>query len=282
MKKLLFSLTVLGLIVASGGIVIKAAETTLGETIAGGSLNLSNTTATSAIFEGKSVSASEQTTTANIGDTNATNTVGVEVSDLRGTGVGWAATMTSTNLVAQGAVKKLAGSNSTVGFTGAYTGVDAIYTNYGLYTVEITTGGAVGAALFTWTDPVGNTTPAVTTAADVSLSNGIHVTFDVATYVIGDKWSVAVDALRYSYDTTKGLTVTPSAIHAVSGVTTGMTTGSGTLLTGSGVTSDPVTILTAPGDTGLGDYFIDLGLSQTIHPNSYPGIYSATATLTVS
>lgn len=285
MKKTFISLFILGFMVLVSGKIIKnveAVDTTLGATITGGSLTIGNTTATSATFESKTVLATEQTTTTNIGDTDPANTTGIEVSDLRGTGVGWAATMTATNLVTQGTVVTLSGSNNTVGFTGVYNGVDAIFNTSGLYTVEITTGGAMGVALFTWTDPVGTTTPNVTTGVGVSLSNGISVYFDPATYVVGDKWSVAVDSLRYNYDTTKGLTVTPSAIHAVSGVTTGMTVGSATLLLGSGATSNAVTILTADTNSGMGDYFIDLGLSQTIHPNAYMGSYTSTVTLTVS
>lgn len=285
MKKIFIYLFILGLLVLVGGRIIKnveAVDTILGATITGGSLTIGNTTATSATFESKTVSATEQTTTTNIGDTNSANTVGIEVSDLRGTGVGWAAVMTATNLVTQGTVTTLSGSNNTVGFTGVYNGVGAIFNTSGLYTVEITTGGTVGAAIFTWTDPAGIATTSVTTASSVVLSNGVSATFAPATYIIGDKWSISVDALRYNYDTTKGLTVTPSAIYAVSGVTTGMTVGSATLLTGTGATSNAVTILTAATNGGMGDYFIDLGLSQTIHPNAYTGTYTSTVTLTVS
>ena len=275
----------LGLIVLGGKEIIKtveAADTILGATITGGSLILSNSTATTATFESKSVSSNQQTTTTNIGDTNSANTTGIEISDLRGTGVGWAATMTATNLVTQGTVRQLSGSNATVGFTGTYTGVDAIFTTSGFYTVEITTGGAVGVAIFSWTDPAGNVTTNTTTGASVLLSNGLSVTFDAATYVVGDKWSITVDAFRYNYNSNKGLTVTPGSIYAVSGVTNGMTAGSATLLTGSGINSNAVTILTAPTNAGMGDYFIDLGLSQTIHPNSFVGTYASTVTLTVS
>jgi len=285
MKKILVLVAIMGLIISGGLMIVnkvKAAETILNATVTGGSLSLGNTTATSVDFETKSISTVEQTTTANIGDTAFDNTVGIEVTDLRGTGVGWAATMTTTNLVTQGVVKQLSGSNATVGFTGTYNGVNAVYTSSGLYIVEITTGGVVGVASFKWTDPSGVQTTDVTTAFNVVLNNGISVNFDPATYVIGDKWSLAVDALRYNYNTTKGLTVTPSDVYAASGVTTGMTQGTQTLFTGSGTTSNAVTILNAPSDTGLGDYFIDLELSQTIHPNTYAGAYSAVATFTVS
>lgn len=282
MKKVVVSIIILGFVVLVHGKVIRAVETTLGATIEGGSLILSNSTATNVSFESRGISAIEQTTTASIGDTDNTNTAGIEVQDLRGTGLGWAATMTTTNLVTQGAVKTLAGSNNTVGFTGTYTGVDAIYNSYGLYTIEITTGGVVGSAIFKWTDPAGNVTIGTTTSSSAALNNGLSVVFDIATYVVGDKWSIAVDALRYNYDTSKGLTVTPSSINVVSGSGTGVTAGEGGLMQGTSATSDPMTIMTAAGDQGMGDYFIDLGLSQTIHPNAYAGSYSAIVTLTVS
>jgi len=285
MKKILVLVAIMGLIISGGLMVVnkvKAAETFLNATVDGGNLSIGNTTALTANFESKPVSLTEQTTNANIGDTNHSNSVGVEITDLRGTGVGWAATMTTTNLVTQGVVKQLSGSNSTVGFTGTYSGIGAITTSYGVYTVEITTGGAVGVALFKWTAPSGVQTTNVQTDSSILLSNNITVLFNPATYMSGDRWSLSVDALRYNYETTKGLTITPSVVYASSGVTTGMTPGSQTLFTGSGSTSNPVTILTAPSDTGLGDYFIDLGLSQTIHPNAYAGSYFAVATLTVS
>jgi hypothetical protein len=285
MKKILIFLTIFGLIIGSVKLVTKvvnAVQTTLGATITGGSLTIDNTTAATANFASKSVLSINQTTTAKIGNTNADN-IGIEVSDLRGTGVGWAATMTTTNLVTMGITKNLAGSNpSAVGFTGTYTGVNALLDGHGVYTVEITTGGSVGVAIFKWTDPTGVGTTNVTTGSSVSLSNGISVTFAPATYVIGDKWSIAVDALKYNFNTDKGLTVTPSTLYAVSGTTTGLTVGGETLFTGSGTTSAPLTILTAASDYGNGDYFIDLGLSQTIHPNAYVGNYTAVATLTVS
>jgi hypothetical protein len=283
MKKVLVLFIILGLIVLNSKTkTVGAVDTALGVTINSGSLTIGNTTASSATFESKNISYLEQTTTAIIGDTNPTNSVGIEVSDSRGTGVGWAATMTSTNLVTQGVGKTLVGTNDAVNFTGTYNGVGAIFTNFGFYTIEITTGGATGDAIFTWTNPAGIATTGVFTASVVPLSSGIIATFDPSAFTIGDKWSIAVDALRYNYNTIKGLTITPSALHVVSGSATGVTPGSSTLLTGSGATSNPVTILTAATDGGMGDYFLDLELSQDVHPNTYTGTYTATATITVS
>ena len=279
MKKIIFFLMLLGLIVLGGKEIIKtveAVDTFLGATITGGSLVLSNSTATTATFESKSVSSNQQTTTTNIGDTDSANTTGIEISDLRGTGVGWAATMTATNLTTSGSVKKLAGNNSTVGFTGIYDGVPGVISGGSFFTVEITTGGSVGVALFSWTDPLGVATTNVMTSSSVSLSNGINVSFDPATYVVGDKWSVAVDVFPYT-----GLTVTPGAIFAEVGTLTGVTTGGSELLTGSGTTSDAKTIMTATVGNGTGTYWQDLDLNLNIHTNPLSGSFAGVVMLTV-
>lgn len=280
MKKIFIFLLVLGLVLF-GGVnlvkIVRAADTTLGATITSGGLTLSNSTATSATFASKTVSASEQTTPTSIGDTNAANSVGIEISDLRGSGVGWAATMTSTNLTTKGSAMTLAGTNLGVGFSGTYDGINAIYTTSGLFTVEITTGGTVGVAIFKWTDPLGVATTNVTTASTVSLSNNISVTFDPATYMIGDKWSVGVDVFPYT-----GLTVTPSTIYAESGTLDGVTAGGSGLLSGSGTTSDAKSIMTATAGNGTGIYWQDLNLDLNIHANSMSGDFGAVVVLTVS
>ncbi|MHB8276927.1 MAG: hypothetical protein ACYDIA_04655 [Candidatus Humimicrobiaceae bacterium] len=40
--------------------------------------------------------------------------------------------------------------------------------------------------------------------------------------------------------------------------------------------------MAAVGNYGLGDYYIDVDLSQTIHPNSLAEDYASVATITVS
>ncbi len=287
MKKILVSILIFGLVGLIGGLggiqVVRAVATSLGITMTGGSLTLSNSTCTSANYTGKTVSITEQTDTATIGDATHTNTTGIEVKDERGSGAGWSNVMTVTHLTTRAAVKKLAGNNSTVDFTGTYDGLDGVLDPDGTFKVTIVTGGAVGTATFDWWDPAGNKVgTAVTTAATVVLSNGITVTFATATYVTSDSWSAGVDVFPYNYATTKGLTATPSDIHNASGSLTGVTKGSAELMTGSAATSNSKTIMTAAVNSGFGDYFIDVGLSQTIHQNSLSGSYSATATITVS
>lgn len=235
---------------------------------------IDNSTAVSATFTSKNVAIVGQTTSTVIGDTNSSNTIGVSVGDSGS--AGWSATMTSTNLTTMGSVRNMAGSNSTVGFTGVYDGVHGVVAG-GSFIVEITTGGSVGVAIFKWTDPSGVATTNVTTAASVALSNGVSVTFDPATYVIGDKWSVGVDVFPYT-----GLTITPSSIFAESGTLTGVTAGSMEILTGSGVTSDPKTIMTATNGNGTGTYWQDLNLDLNLHANPMSGNFGAIVVLTVS
>jgi hypothetical protein len=143
--------------------------------------------------------------------------------------------------------------------------------------VEVTASGSVGVAEFKWTNPSGEETTDVTTAASVVLSNGISVTFGAATYAVGDKWSVGVDSLPYT-----SLTAAPSDIYTVSGSSTNVTAGSSGAMSGSGATSSAKTIMTASVNYGMGDYFIDIGLTQSIHAYPLSGSYSSTATLTVS
>ncbi len=286
MKKILISISIFGLIGLISGLgiqVARAVNSALDVTMTAGSLSISNSTATTASYTGKTVSVSEQTDTATIGDDTHTNTTGIEVTDARGSGAGWSNVMTVTNLTSTSTVKKLAGNNATVTFTGTYDGLDGVLDPNGTFKVTIVTGGAVGTSTFDWWDPAGNKVgTASTTAASVTLSNGISVAFAAATYVTADSWSAGVDVFPYNYSTTKGLTATPSAIYASSGVTTGVTAGSAELMTGSAATSDAKTVMTAAVNNGFGDYFIDVHLSQTIHPNSLSGSYTSTATITVS
>ena len=229
----------------------------------------------SATLTGKTVSITAQTSTGVIGDSDHANLVGVKVSD-DGT-AGWSAVMTSTHFTTRATTKKLAGNNATVDFTGTYDGLDGVLAPNGTFKVEITTGGAVGTAVFKWWDPAGNLTSTVTTATSVVLSNGITVNFAAATYAVDDKWSAGVDVFPYT-----GLTVTPSAIYAESGSLTGVSAGSSEILSGTGAASNAKTIMTATAGNGTGTYWQDEDLSLSIHANSLSGDFTATATLTVS
>jgi len=233
------------------------------------------TAPTAATLTGKTVSITSQTSTGVIGDSNNANLVGVKVSD-DGT-AGWTAVMTSTHFTTRATTKKLAGNNATVDFTGTYDGLDGVIDPNGTFKVEITTGGAVGTAVFKWWDPAGNLTSTVTTAASVVLSNGITVNFDAATYAVDDSWSAGVDVFPYT-----GLTVTPSAIYAESGSLTGVSAGSSEILSGTGATSNAKTIMTATADNGTGIYWQDEDLSLSVHANFLSGDFTATVTLTVS
>ncbi len=279
MMMLVAAVTVFLVMLPTSGVF--ADETNFSEILTAGSLSV--TSPASAAFGGKGVLSTEQTDTAVIGDATHTNTTGIQVVDERGSAAGWSCTMTVTHLNTKATTKKLAGTNETVDFTGTYDGLDGVLDPCGTFKVEVTAGGAVGEAVFKWWDPAGTLTETITTASTVLLSNGITVTFGAATYEVGDSWSAGVDVFPYNYDTTKGLTITPSDIHSASGSLTGVTKGEAAhLMTGSAATSEAATVMTATVNNGLGDYYIDVDLSQTIHPNSLAGTYTSVATITVS
>lgn len=189
--------------------------------------------------------------------------------------VSWSVTFNTTHFTILDSLKVLSGSNSTVDFTGTYDGLDGVLDPNGTFIVEITTGGAVGTAVFKWTDSTGNVTTTVTTASSVTLSNGISATFAPATYVVGDKWSEGVDVFPYT-----GLQVTPGTITVVNGET-GVTAGSIETLSGSGVTSNSKTLMTGQSNDSTGTYRQDEDLELTIHPNSLEGSFVSETTLTV-
>lgn len=289
MRKILVLALLLGLVGLAGGFVYvaKAAETSLSETLGAGSLTVS--APASATFGGLTVSTVDQEDTAVIGDGTHTNTTGVEVKDERGSGAGWSNTITATNLTVRKDDVKLAGDNDTLTASGTYDGVLGIETDHRSFVVEITTtGGAVGTATYSYwkpgTDPSGvaDGVDITTAEAATELSNGVYVSFAVATYVVGDKWSILVDVLPYYVSASVGLEITPSDIHNASGSLTGVTKGSANqFFTGAGVTSGALTVATASQDHGMGDYFIDIDLVQDVHKNCLVGEYTSTGTLTV-
>ncbi|MBU2109457.1 hypothetical protein KKB71_00665 [Patescibacteria group bacterium] len=263
--------SIIGLISLISGLgiqVARAVTTALDVTMTAGTLTAASSATAS--FTGKTVSISSQTSPATIAN--------VSVTDARGSGAGWSATMTSTHFTSTSTVKDLAGSNSTVDFTGTYDGLDGVLDPNGTFEVEIVeTGGAVGTAVYQFTDPAGNVNATSTTASSVTLSNGISATFAAATYVIGDKWSAGVDVFPYT-----GLEVVPGTITAASGSLTGVTAGSTENLAGSGSTSNAKTLMTAATNKGFGDYDQAPALTLTIHANSLAGSFTATATVTVA
>ncbi len=226
---------------------------------------LTITSPSSTSLTDKSVSISAQTTTGTIS--------GVEVSD--DGNAGWVATIASTHFTRLADHKLLAGSNNTATFSGTYDVTYGILDPPGTYIVEIITEGSVGTSKFNWTAPDGIETENVNTASTVTLSKGISVNFGTATYVAGDKWSVAVDVFSYT-----GLTVTPGSITIVSG-DTGVTAGTAEALTGVGETSDAKTIMTGEAGNSTGTYRQNESLELNIHADSSSGSFTATATLTV-
>lgn len=267
-----FALIASLLLVVSGFAAYKAgaATTNMDLTMSAGALSITSSGA--ATLTGKTVSASAQTSTGSIAN--------VSVTDERGSGAGWSVVMNSQHFTTRAAHKTIVDTDSDgiTGLTGTYDGLDGVLDPNGTFIVEITTGGAVGTAVFKWTDPAGNATTGVTTASTNLLSNGITVDWnDAATYDVGDKFSAAVDVFPYT-----GLTVTPGSVIANSGSLTGVTAGSAGALTGSSATSDSKALMTAAINTGFGDYDQAPSLSLGVHANSLSGSFVADATITAS
>lgn len=268
----ILSLVVSLLIAASGFAMYQAFAATTNMDLAMSAGALSITSSGTATLAGKTVSTAVQTSTGSI--------TSVNIADERGSGAGWSAVVASQHFTTKATHRALVDTDSDgiTGFTGAYDGLDGVIDPNGTFIVEVTTGGAVGTAVFKWTDPAGNLTSGVTTAVTNALSNGITVDWtDAATYDVGDKFSAAVDVFPYT-----GLTVTPGTITAVSGSLTGVTAGSAGVLTGSSVTSDSKTLMTAAVNAGFGNYTQAPSLSLNIHANSLSGSFVADATITVS
>jgi len=274
MKKVLISILVFGLVGLISGLgiqVARAVTTDLDITMTGEPALVVSSSAT-ASFTDKTVDIAAQNSTATIAN--------VSVTDERGTGAGWSATMTSTHFTTRATHKTITDTDSDGidGFTGTYDGLDGVLDPNGTFIVEITTGGAVGTAVFKWTNPVGSETANVTTASTNTLSNGITVDWtDAAIYDVGDKFSCGVDVFPYT-----DLEVVPGTITAASGNLSGVTAGSTENLAGTGATSDAKTLMTAAVDKGFGDYDQASALTLTIHANSLAGSFTATATITVS
>ena len=264
MKKILPLSLILGLLVFAGGLIAIAATTNLSQTMSQGSKSISSDG--SAALSGLTVSYNSQ---------DATGNFAIDPKNAVGDGAKWDATMTSTHFTATSTVITTAGSNSTVGVSGTYDGTYEVVDPVKKYTVEITTGGAVGIAIFKWRVDSGTWNENITTAASVVLEKGVSVTFDTATYVIADQWQFGVDVFPYT-----GLTVTPGSITADSGSATGLTAGSVEALTGSGVTSTAKTLIAGDYYRGMGDYAQTESLSLNVHANSIAGTYSAVATIT--
>ena len=85
------------------------------------------------------------------------------------------------------------GSGPDPATTGTYTGP-----SNALFTVEITTGGAIGTAVYRWKKDSGSYTSSVTTdsAGDAQdLQDGVQIYFPTGTYVLGDIWAITATAL---------------------------------------------------------------------------------------
>jgi len=264
MKKILIGILILGLVVVQG-LMVKAATTDLSQTMSQGTKTVASDA--SATFTGLTVSHTAQT---------ATTSFNIDPKNSIGDGAKWDVTMTAKHLTAIGPVKVVAGANATVGTSGKYDGTYLVTDPVKRYGVKIIDGGAVGTATYQWRVDDGTWSATATTSAEVALEKGINVTFGAATYVANDEWAFGVDVFPYG-----SLNVTPEAITADSGVTTGMTAGAAENLTGTGDTSNAKTLITTQYYRGMGDYAQTVSLSQSVHANSVAGTYTSVATITI-
>jgi len=265
MRKVIALLLVLGLVSLAGGLVANAAVTNMSQTMTSGTKSVASSTP--ATLTGLTVTHAAQA---------ATGSFTIDPKNAIGDGAKYDVTMTSTNFTTIGGVQKVVGSNSTVGTSGTYDGSYGVSDPVKRYEVVVTTGGAVGTAIFKWRVDAGTWTETVTTAASVLLEKGISVTFATATYVVNDAWEFGVDVFPYT-----GLTVTPGTITADSGSITGMTAGSTGALSDSGTTSTAKNIIATEDYRGMGDYAQTESLSLAVHANPIAGTYNATATITI-
>lgn len=272
MRKIFTGIIALAVMMMGGFTIYPAlaATTNMDLTMSAGTLSITSSGA--ATLAGRTVSASAQTSTGSIAS--------VSVTDERGSGAGWSAVITSQHFTTRATHKIVVDTDSDgiTGFTGTYDGLDGVLSPNGTFLVEITTGGAVGTAVFKWTDLAGNVTTNATTSSTNLLSNGITIDWDdTKTYDVGDKFSAGVDIFPYT-----GLTITPGTVTAVSGSLTGVTAGSAEALAGSSATSNAKTLITAAMNSGFGNYTQAPALSLSIHANSLAGSFIADATITVS
>ena len=244
-----------------------AAEATVNFSLMIDSGELTLTSPSVVVFNGVIASDSSQ---------NTNGVISLNVINQRGTNAGWTVSMTSSNFTRMSDVKTLVGNNSTVDFIGTYDGLDGVIDPLGKFVVEITQAGTVGTAVFKWTDPLGNETMGVLTNTTVSLSNGVSVTFGNTNYVVGDKWIVLVDVLPYT-----GLTVDIQSISVNEGSSTGVTSGVSAVLSGTSVSSGPLTLMQASRFNGFGDYSQLLIFSLVVHGNILPGLFTASSTITI-
>lgn len=207
--------------------------------------------------------------TLNGGSQSSSGSLGLStLTDARGTGAGWSLTATTTPFSNVATPVQTVGSIGSIVTGGSYTGTSA-----GTYTVTIATGGVLGVATYTVSGL--ETQAATATGVATALgTRGVTTTFAAATYVSGEQWTIAVNIIPAS-----NISVTPSAVTAVSGSTTGVTAGSPYSFTTG---SDPATIMSSTVGNGLGVYTNTPTLNLAIPAGTKAGSYVATVTETAS
>lgn len=191
----------------------------------------------------------------------------VQVTDRRGTLVGWNATATCSNFIRVNAAVRTSGSNNTVTSGGTYNNATG-----GTYTITITTGGTLANARYSVSglESATNQVPGTNVAIG---TRGVTATFTAATYVVGNSWTIRVDTIPVT-----NLTVNPGSVTLVEGPTNDAVAGSVDTFTG---TSDPIVLMSAPATDGSGIFSVTPALSLNIPIGSYANTYTATVTETV-
>ena len=247
----------------------------MGQSIVSGGLSI--TAPAGLNFSEVTVAASNQTPTATLSPVN--------VSDLRGTGVGWSSSMTVQNLTLTRSPVANSGNTSPLielDDDNRYDGGCGVNAPAISYIVAISAGGSVGTSTYSVTGGCSDTNQSnVTTAATGNNvgDKGVKIKFPAGNYVAGNSWTITVDVYPYT-----GMLVTPqAATAAVAGSDLdGVTEADEETLTGAGTVSSPKVLLTAASDKGMGSYDQDVLLQLAVHALSYAGNYTGTLTLNVS
>lgn len=268
-------ITLVGLLIVPS--LASAATTSVSQVMSGGSLSVSSDA--SASFTARTISSSEQSGTAS---------VGLSISDTRGSGAGWTVTMTATPLTTTRIFADSANTGDMIMTqgTGKYTGAHGQIDHEApcMLTYIVVTGGSAGTATFTVADNTVQNSSCTYDGSSTPTSQGdeftVHrgITADISgSGTTGDKFYVLMDMYPGS-----DLSAVCNAAVATSGTTDQVSAGSCGAFSGSNVLSDSLTVLTAPAGYGLGTYTQQIDYTLTMHQNAIAGTYLGSLTFTIA
>lgn len=256
-------------------------ETNVSQVMSAGSLELSSDA--SSLFTPRTISANDQA---------ANTSVDLSISDTRGSGAGWAVTMTATpltTLVISGVISN-AGTMTITAGDGRYNGFFDYIINDSpcIYTMNMIGSGVSGIAIYDLriNDEdnanclVGEEADSVLTAANERTIGLRGITVDMSGAAdIGDSFRIITD--MYSVEDLSAVCNSPVAL---SGNTAQLSEGScSSFVKGANATiSNAQTVLTAPSGYGLGTFTQQIDYTLTIHKNTLAATYSGTLTFTIA